>query len=144
VVKAIAEAINPDEARKASTGKTKPEIWKFAVANLGRTGWLPKELRTVHYAGPGSEGYKRPPAAAIGAPMPTPAQSVVKRHASSKPPGKAAPVKRAAVGGDENRQAAEVKAQPVKPIREKEEPLMFIGHVNGRRRGGLSAADARP
>jgi ParB family chromosome partitioning protein len=24
-----------------------------------KTGWLPKELRTVHYKGPGSEGYKR-------------------------------------------------------------------------------------
>lgn len=60
VIKAIAEAINQDEARKASVGKTKAEIWKFALANLAKTGWLPKELRTVHYAGPGSEGYKRP------------------------------------------------------------------------------------
>lgn len=66
VLKAIAEAINPDEARKVSA-KTKAEIWKFALANLARTGWLPKELRTVHYAGPGSEGYK-PAAAAPPAP----------------------------------------------------------------------------
>jgi ParB family chromosome partitioning protein len=60
VVRAIAEAINPDEARKASSGKTQPEIWKFALANLGKTGWLPKELRTVHYNGPGSEAFKKP------------------------------------------------------------------------------------
>ncbi|WP_051052575.1 ParB/RepB/Spo0J family partition protein [Bradyrhizobium liaoningense] len=57
VLKAIAEAINQDEARKIA-GKTKPEIWKFALANVGKTGWLPKELRTVHYKGPGGEGYK--------------------------------------------------------------------------------------
>lgn len=63
VLKAIAEGINPDEARKVAS-KTKAEIWKFALGNLGRTGWLPKELRTVHYAGPGSEGYQRPPAPA--------------------------------------------------------------------------------
>jgi ParB family transcriptional regulator, chromosome partitioning protein len=68
VIKAIAEAINPDEARKASTGKTKAEIWRFALANLGKTGWLPKELRTVHYKGPGSEGYKRPAASHQAAP----------------------------------------------------------------------------
>lgn len=62
VLKAIGEAINPDEARKVAS-KSKVEIAKFALANLGRTGWLPKELRTVHYKGPGSEGYKKPPAA---------------------------------------------------------------------------------
>jgi ParB family chromosome partitioning protein len=71
VLKAIGEAINPDEARKIA-GKSKPEIWKFALANIPRTGWLPKELRTVHYKGPGSEGYKRPAAAppAAAATMP--------------------------------------------------------------------------
>jgi len=85
VLKAIAEAINPDEARKVA-GKTKAEIWKFALANLGPTGWLPKELRTVHYAGPGSEHYKPSAArAAIDAAdklmkVPTPAQSAAKRH----------------------------------------------------------------
>jgi ParB family chromosome partitioning protein len=64
VVKAIAEAINPDEARKAATGKSKAEIYKFALANLGKTGWLPKELRTVHYIGPGADGFKKPATAA--------------------------------------------------------------------------------
>jgi ParB family chromosome partitioning protein len=63
VLKAIAEAINQEEARKL-TGKTKADIWKFALANVGKTGWLPKELRTVHYRGPGSEGYKKPAGAA--------------------------------------------------------------------------------
>ncbi|WP_152033395.1 ParB/RepB/Spo0J family partition protein [Bradyrhizobium sp. DOA9] len=67
VLKAITEAINQDEARKIA-GKTKPEIWKFALANVGKTGWLPKELRTVHYKGPGSDGYKPPAAAAPAAP----------------------------------------------------------------------------
>ena len=62
VIKAIAEAINQDEARKVA-GKSKADIAKFALANLGKTGWLPKELRTVHYKGPGSEGYKRPASA---------------------------------------------------------------------------------
>jgi ParB family chromosome partitioning protein len=90
VVKAIAEAINPDEARKTSAGKSKAEIWKFALANVGKTGWLPKELRTVHYAGPGSEGYKRPqlvPGASTGVTAPTPkspAKPPVKRAAVSK------------------------------------------------------------
>lgn len=101
VLKAIAEAINPDEARKVAK-KTKAEIWKFALGNLGKTGWLPKELRTVHYAGPGSDGYARPPAAPAGTPeperkltVPTSAQSAATRHARAKPPSKA-PVKRAA------------------------------------------------
>jgi ParB family chromosome partitioning protein len=85
VIKAIAEAINPDEARKVSTGKTKAEIWKFALANLAKTGWLPKELRTVHYAGPGSEHYKKPPAAIVPGPP-----------VLARPPAKTVPVKRAA------------------------------------------------
>lgn len=59
VLKAIKEAINADEARKL-VDKTKAEIGKFALANVVKTGWLPKELRTPHYVGPGSDGYKRP------------------------------------------------------------------------------------
>lgn len=66
VVKAIAEAVNQDEARKASAGG-KADLAKFAHTNVVKTGWLPKELRTVHYRGPGSEGYKAP-----GAPPPEP------------------------------------------------------------------------
>jgi ParB family transcriptional regulator, chromosome partitioning protein len=105
VIKAIAEAINPDEARKASTGKTKAEIWKFALANLGKTGWLPKELRTVHYKGPGSEGYKppaaapqaTPPAADKAAAKPTTAQAVAKaKHDRTAKAGEVR-LKRAAV-----------------------------------------------
>jgi len=66
VLKAIAEGINPDEARKVAA-KSKADVAKFALANLrAMDGWLPKELRTVHYKGPGSEGYK-PPAAAVSA-----------------------------------------------------------------------------
>jgi ParB family chromosome partitioning protein len=53
-LKAITEAINADEARKVA-GKPKGEIAKFAVDNVPRTGWLPVELRTAHYDGPGSK-----------------------------------------------------------------------------------------
>lgn len=48
---AITEAINADEARKISDEK-KADIAKFALTNVGKTGWLPKELRTPHYTGP--------------------------------------------------------------------------------------------
>jgi ParB family chromosome partitioning protein len=50
-IKAIAEALNEDEARKAGKLK-KPELVAFALANVVRTGWLPPELRTAHYDGP--------------------------------------------------------------------------------------------
>lgn len=88
VVKAIAEAINADEARKASIGKTKAEIWKFALGNVTKTGWLPKELRTVHYKGPGSEGYKAPAAAA-------PAPAAVKRETPAPKPSTAETIRKA-------------------------------------------------
>jgi ParB family chromosome partitioning protein len=51
-LKAIAEAVNPDEARKLD-GKPKAEVTKFAITNVPKSGWLPPELRTVHYTGPG-------------------------------------------------------------------------------------------
>lgn len=63
VLKAVKEAINADEARKLAES-SKAEIAKFALANVVKTGWLPKELRTPHYAGPGSDGYKKPTKAA--------------------------------------------------------------------------------
>jgi ParB family chromosome partitioning protein len=47
-LRAITEAINADEARKLS-GKKKVEIARFALANVGKTAWLPTELRTSHY-----------------------------------------------------------------------------------------------
>lgn len=50
LLKAISEAINADESRKLQD-KTKAEIAKFALANLPKLNWLPKELRTPHYAG---------------------------------------------------------------------------------------------
>lgn len=53
VIKAISEAVNADEARKADKLK-KAELVKFAVENVGKTGWLPPELRTASYAGPGA------------------------------------------------------------------------------------------
>jgi len=48
---AITEAVNADESRKLA-GKKRSEIAKFATANVGKTKWLPKELRTSHYDGP--------------------------------------------------------------------------------------------
>ena len=62
ILKAIEEALNADEARKA-TAKPKAELVKFAVANVPQTGWLPAELRTSHYDGPGSQPRKKPKAA---------------------------------------------------------------------------------
>lgn len=51
-IKAIAEAMNEDEARKA--GKLgKADLVAFAVANVTPTGWLPPELRAPTYTGPG-------------------------------------------------------------------------------------------
>lgn len=52
VIKAITEAGFPAEAKKLAAG-TKAAAWKWALANVPRTGWLPPELRTVHYRGPG-------------------------------------------------------------------------------------------
>lgn len=53
VIKAIKEAVNPEQAKKLSAG-TKAAAWKFALANVVKTGWLPPELRTHHYSGPGA------------------------------------------------------------------------------------------
>jgi ParB family chromosome partitioning protein len=65
LIKALAEAVNPDEARKAvKAHPTSAGLRTFAQVNVMKTGWLPKELRSVHYKGPGSEGYKRPAAVA--------------------------------------------------------------------------------
>ncbi|MEK1928509.1 MAG: ParB N-terminal domain-containing protein [Pararhizobium sp.] len=52
VLKAIEEAVNEDEARRVSAFK-KPELAAFALANVPSRGWLPVELRSAHYAGPG-------------------------------------------------------------------------------------------
>lgn len=52
-IDAIREAVNDDEARKANKMK-KAELVAFALANVPKTGWLPPELRTSHYAGPGA------------------------------------------------------------------------------------------
>jgi ParB family transcriptional regulator, chromosome partitioning protein len=50
-LKAIEEAVNADEARKLS-GKPKGDVAKFATATVPKTGWLPIDLRTIHYDGP--------------------------------------------------------------------------------------------
>jgi ParB family chromosome partitioning protein len=82
VLKAVGEAISPDTAKSISA-RTKADIWKFALANLPRTGWLPKELRTVHYKGPGSEGYKRPEGQSVAPPPPAASERKAAPAASS-------------------------------------------------------------
>jgi ParB family chromosome partitioning protein len=57
---AITEGVNADEARKVSN-KKKGEIAKAALANVPKTGWLPKELRTAHYDGPKPKAKKPAP-----------------------------------------------------------------------------------
>lgn len=66
VLLAIGEAVNPDEARKLQ-GKPKSEVVKFALANMKTTGWLPEQLRTAAYAGPGSGKTKKEKAAVAAA-----------------------------------------------------------------------------
>jgi ParB family chromosome partitioning protein len=53
VLKAIEEALNPDEARKAGKLK-KAELVQFAVGNVVGKGWLPPEIRPATYSGPGA------------------------------------------------------------------------------------------
>ncbi|UPT93915.1 hypothetical protein J4G48_0031900 [Bradyrhizobium barranii subsp. apii] len=54
VTKAITETINADEARKAGAGG-KADLVKFAMTNVAKAGWLPKELRTPHYVAPAAK-----------------------------------------------------------------------------------------
>lgn len=54
VTKAITETINADEARKADAGG-KADLVKFAMTNVAKAGWLPKELRTPHYVAPAAK-----------------------------------------------------------------------------------------
>lgn len=50
------------EARKVAA-KPKADVTKFAIANVPKTGWLPPELRTMHYDGPGAKKVAAPAAA---------------------------------------------------------------------------------
>lgn len=105
VLKAISEAINPDEARRL-TSKTKADVWKWALDNLAKTGWLPKELRTVHYKGPGSEGYKKPTDAATKPDVPS-----AMRDALDKAEKALKPLKRAAAARKAAKKAAKKPAK---------------------------------
>lgn len=58
VLKAIGEAVDESHV-KTLKGKTKSAAWKFALANVPKTGWLPAELRTAHYTGPGAKKAKK-------------------------------------------------------------------------------------
>lgn len=98
VLKAIKEGINEDEARRVAS-KPKAEIGKFALANLGKSGWLPKELRTVHYKGPGSEGFKHPALVRPSSQSKVPSamtDALAKAEKAVKPLKRAAAVRKAA------------------------------------------------
>jgi ParB family transcriptional regulator, chromosome partitioning protein len=56
---AVTETIGADHARKIA-GQKRGEIAKFATVNVGKTGWLPKELRTSHYDGPQAKKADKP------------------------------------------------------------------------------------
>jgi ParB family transcriptional regulator, chromosome partitioning protein len=102
LLKAIAEAINPEEARKVA-GKKKADLGKFALANLGKSAWVPKEMRTLHYVGPkiGKAAKSAEPAGGVLATAMSDALAKAKKKAASAPPAKkppaakAKPVKRA-------------------------------------------------
>ena len=53
VIRAITEMGYPAEAKKLEAG-TKAAAWKKAIGLHKGTNWLPPDLRTVHYAGPGA------------------------------------------------------------------------------------------
>lgn len=62
VIKAIAEVMGPEHAKKLAGG-TKAAAWKFALANLPKTNWLPPELRAAHYDGPAAKAAAKKPKA---------------------------------------------------------------------------------
>lgn len=57
IVRAVAEAMGEDHARQVAK-MNKGAAAKFATANLPKTGWLPVQLRTAHYDGPGRKSAK--------------------------------------------------------------------------------------
>lgn len=54
---AITETVGAGQAKKFK-GKKKIDVAKFAAANVGKTPWLPVELRTANYDGPGASKRK--------------------------------------------------------------------------------------
>ena len=100
VLKAIAEGVNADEARKLAS-KPKPDIVAFALNNVKvkeAEGWLPPALRSKHYDGPTEA--KAAPAAAEKAladaetalakikPLKPKKKAAGKKQAAAKPVGR--------------------------------------------------------
>jgi len=56
---AICDALGEDAAKAAAKLK-KADLVEFAVKNVVPTGWLPPELRTSTYAGPGAQQAEKP------------------------------------------------------------------------------------
>lgn len=59
LLKVIAEAMGPDEAKKHKDA-TENALANFCAARVPNTGWLPKELRTSAYSGPGEKPGAKP------------------------------------------------------------------------------------
>ena len=56
ILHALGEAGLAGEGDRKAAKMPKAELVAFATAGLPQRGWLPPELRTVHYAGPGRAG----------------------------------------------------------------------------------------
>jgi len=56
ILHALGEAGLAGEGDRKASKMPKAELVAFATTSLPQRGWLPPELRTVHYAGPGRQG----------------------------------------------------------------------------------------
>lgn len=79
LLKAIKEAGFSEDQAKTS-GKSKGDLAKFCVANVAKTGWLPKEFRLAHYQGPYIKAAKR----TVEQPAKKPAKKAAKKAAAKK------------------------------------------------------------
>lgn len=53
-LKAVEEALGKDHVKKIASW-SKPDVAKYALTNVGKTKWLPPQLRSAHYDGPGKK-----------------------------------------------------------------------------------------
>ncbi|WP_448031526.1 ParB/RepB/Spo0J family partition protein [Bradyrhizobium liaoningense] len=83
VTKAITETINADEARKAGA-LGKADLVKFCMTNVAKAGWLPKELRTVHYVAPAAKKETAKAKAAVKPAAKKPTKKATKKTAKKR------------------------------------------------------------
>lgn len=79
LLKAIKESGFTEDQAKTS-GKSKGDLTKFCIANVVKTGWLPKEFRMPHYKGPYIKAAKR----AAAPPKKAAAKKPTKKTAAKK------------------------------------------------------------